>query len=117
MLATATNNMHMFESGVAKYVAQQFIASMSTNVQASVNFLLEKMFVAPLWSSRKKDYPRTNFSGGATSLTMLSSHHWPGMLLAFLLVLLTPEGKEACKNCFADDDCEEPDIDWDDAYL
>jgi hypothetical protein len=42
----------------------------------------------------------TNFHGGATDLTMLSSHHWPGMAFSFLLMLLTPTGRELCSNCF-----------------
>ena len=61
-------------------------------------------------------FSRMNFSGGACSLTMLSSHHWPGMTTAFLVLLLTKEGKEACKDCFAfqdGEDAPEPDYKWD----
>jgi hypothetical protein len=46
---------------------------------------------------------------------MLSSHHWPGMMFAFLLLLLTPMGAEICCSCFLDKDVEEPDYDWDSA--
>jgi hypothetical protein len=46
-------------------------------------------------------------------LTMLSSHHWPGMMFTFLLLLLTPRGAEICSSCFLDKDVEEPDYDWD----
>jgi hypothetical protein len=46
---------------------------------------------------------------------MLSSHHWPGMMLAFLLLLLTPRGAEICCSCFLDKDVKEPDYDWDSA--
>jgi hypothetical protein len=48
-------------------------------------------------------------------LTMLSSHHWPGMIFAFLLLLLTPRGAKICCSCFLDEDVEEPDYDWDSA--
>jgi hypothetical protein len=46
---------------------------------------------------------------------MLSSHHWPGMMFAFLLLLLTPMGAEIYCSCFLDEDVEEPDYDWDSA--
>jgi hypothetical protein len=48
-------------------------------------------------------------------LTMLSSHHWPGMMFAFLLLLLTPRGAEICSSCFLNEDIEESDYDWDSA--
>jgi hypothetical protein len=75
---------------------------------------VEKLFV-PIRSTKKSDFPRMNFKGGATSLTMLSSHHWPGMMLAFFMMLLTPEGWEVCKDCFQKEDMEIPDVNWKDA--
>jgi hypothetical protein len=65
--------------------------------------------------SNSQNFLRTNFHGGATRLTMLSSHHWPGMMLAFLLSLLSPMGAEICCSCFLDEDVEEPNYDWDSA--
>jgi hypothetical protein len=44
------------------------------------------------------------FRNGATNLTMLSSHHWPGMAFAFLLVILSDKGKEITKDCFQEED-------------
>ncbi len=46
---------------------------------------------------------------------MLSSHHWPGMMFAFLLLLLTPRHAEICSSCFVNEDIEEPHYDWDSA--
>jgi hypothetical protein len=37
------------------------------------------------------------------------------MALSFLMMLLSEEGKDACKKCFAKDDAPEPPYDWDDA--
>jgi hypothetical protein len=65
--------------------------------------------------SNSQNFLRTNFSGGATRLTMLSSHHWPGMMFAFLLLLFTPRGAEICCSCFLEEDVKEPDYDWDSA--
>jgi hypothetical protein len=57
-------------------------------------------------------FSRTNFSGGACSLTMLSSHHWPGMTTVFLVALLTEEGCLACKQ---DDNGPKPKYNWENA--
>jgi hypothetical protein len=65
--------------------------------------------------SNSQNFLRTNFCGGAMHLMMLSSHHWPGMMFAFLLLLLTPMGAEICCSCFLDEDVEEPNYDWDSA--
>jgi hypothetical protein len=47
---------------------------------------------------------------------MLSSHHWPGMMFAFLLLLLTPRDAEIFSSCFLNEDVEEPDYNWDSAH-
>jgi hypothetical protein len=52
------------------------------------------------------------FRNRANNLTMLSSHHWPGMAFAFLLVILSDKGKEITKDCFQEEDAPEPDFDW-----
>jgi hypothetical protein len=65
--------------------------------------------------SNSQNFLCTNFCGGTMHLMMLSSHHWPGMMFAFLLLLLTPRGAEICCSCFLDKDIEEPNYDWDSA--
>jgi hypothetical protein len=112
--ATAPDMMHVAESGIFKYLLNVFIDSMPNATKAKVDTLVEKLFV-PIRSTKKSDFPRMNFKGGATSLTMLSSHHWPGMMLAFFMMLLTPEGQEVCKDCFQKEDMEIPDVNWKDA--
>jgi hypothetical protein len=87
---------------------------MPNATKAKVDALVEKLFF-PIRSTKKSDFPRMNFKGGVTSLTMLSSHHWPGMMLAFFIMLLTPEGREVCKDCFQKEDMEIPDVNWKDA--
>jgi hypothetical protein len=97
MLATPSDMMHLYESGILKQVCQSFTNSVSTNVKVSIDNLMEDIF----WSqhttlSSSTNFLCTNFHGGATHLTMLSSHHWPGMACSFLLMLLTPlEGNYA----------------------
>jgi hypothetical protein len=49
------------------------------------------------------------------SLTLLSSHEWPGMTFTFLVVLLSPKGRQICQDCFQDEDVPENDHDWESA--
>jgi hypothetical protein len=115
-LATPLDMMHLFESGIVKHVCQTFVDSISTDVRVRVDNLMETLFRSQRMTlSNSQNFLRTNFRGGATRLTMLSSHHWPGMMFAFLLLLLTPTGAEICCSCFLDEDVEEPDYDWDSA--
>jgi hypothetical protein len=109
-LATPSDMMHLFESGIVKRVCQTFVDSMSTDVRVRVDNLMETLFrLQRTTLSNSQNFLRTNFRGGATRLTMLSSCHWPGMMFAFLLLLLTPRGAEICCSCFLDNDVEEPD--------
>jgi hypothetical protein len=112
-LALPTDMMHANEGGLIKYVNKLFVGSMPLSVQVEVDLLIERLFVGNRQSGKDR-FSRTNFSGGACSLTMLASHHWPGMTTAFLMMLLTEEGKKACKDCFAfkDEDGPKPDYNW-----
>jgi hypothetical protein len=94
-----------------KYVLLVFVDSMTVNVRAEFDELVEKYFVG-LRSTKNKEFLRTNFKGGATSLSMLNSHHWPGMAFSFLLTLLTEAGSKACTSCFQEEDVVEPVVDW-----
>jgi hypothetical protein len=115
-LATPSDMMHLFESGIVKRVCQTFVDSMSTDIRVRVDNLMETLFCLQRTTlSNSQNFLCTNFRGGIMHLTMLSSHHWPGMMFAFLLLLLTPTGAEICCSCFLDEDVEEADYDWDSA--
>jgi hypothetical protein len=115
-LATPSDKMHLFESGIVKRVCQMFVDSMSTDIRVQVDNLMETLFRSQRMTlSNSQNFLHTNFGGGAMHLMMLSSHHWPGMMFAFLLLLLTPMGAETCSSCFLNKDVEEPDYDWDSA--
>jgi hypothetical protein len=115
-LTTPLDMMHLFESGIVKRVCQMFVDSMSTNIRVRVDNLMETLFrLQRKTLSNSQNFLCTNFCGGATRLTMLSSHHWPGMMFAFLLLLLTPRGAEICSGCFLNKDIKESDYDWDSA--
>jgi hypothetical protein len=115
-LTTPLDMMHLFESGIVKRVCQTFVDSMSTNIRVRVDNLMETLFrLQRKTLSNSQNFLCTNFCGGATRLTMLSSHHWPGMMFTFLLLLLTPRGAEICSSCFLNKDIEESNYDWDSA--
>jgi hypothetical protein len=117
MLATPSDMMHLFKSGIIKCVCQIFVDSMSTDVRVQVDNLMETLFrLQRTTLSNSQNFFCTNFCGGVMHLMMHSSHHWPGMMFAFLLLLLTPSrGAEICSSCFLDEDVGEPDYDWDSA--
>jgi hypothetical protein len=115
-LATPSNMMHLFESGIIKCVFQTFVNSMSTNVRVQVDNLMETLFqLQRTRLSNSQNFLCMKFRGGATHHTMLSSPHWLGMMFAFLFLLLTPQGEDICSSCFQDDDIKEPDYNWDSA--
>jgi hypothetical protein len=116
-LTTPLDMMHLFESGIVKCVCQMFVDSKSTDIRVQVDNLMETLFRSRRTTlSNSQNFLCTNFCGGTMHLTLLSSHHWPGMMFAFLLLLLTPRGGGGiCSSCFLDGDVEEPDYDWDSA--
>jgi hypothetical protein len=98
-LATPLDMTHLFEFVIVKRVCQMFVDSMSTNIRVPVDNLMETLFRSQRTTlSNSQNFLRTNFRGGAMRLTMLSSHHWPGMVFTFLLLLLTPRGAEICSS-------------------
>jgi hypothetical protein len=89
---------------------------MSTDVRVWVDNLMETLFHSQRTTlSNSQNFLCTNFCSSAMHLTMLSSHHWPGMMFAFLLLLLTPSSAEICCSYFLDEDVEEPNYNWDSA--
>jgi hypothetical protein len=84
---------------------------MSNSMQGQVDDLIEELFLTHR-SSCSLEFLQMKFRNRATNLTMLSSHHWPGMAFAFLLVILSNKGKEITKDCFQEEDAPEPNFDW-----
>jgi hypothetical protein len=96
-LATPLDMMHLFDSGIVKCVCQTFVDSMSTDVRVQVDNLMETLFRSQRMTlSNSQKFLCTNFRGGATHLTMLSSHQWPGMMFTFSCCCLLLQ----CRNLF-----------------
>jgi len=116
--ALAVDMMHAFEAGVIKYLNKVFVATLTPTLCSRVDELMEKLFCGHS-STAKKNHLRMNFSGGATSLTLLHAHEWPGMMMGFLVMLLTGEGRSLCQEtCFQTEDVVVPEImeSMDDTY-
>ena len=109
--AATPDLMHMFELGILKYILRIFIDTMPPRIRAQVDEHMDKMFVGTR-SSEKKESLRYDFTRGATSLTLLNAHHWPGLTMAFMVMLLTKEGQGICgKTCFTGEEAIVPEID------
>jgi hypothetical protein len=68
-LATPSDMMHLFESGIVKCVCQTFVDSMSTDVRVRVDNLMETLFHSQRTTlSNSQNFLRTNFCGGATHI-------------------------------------------------
>jgi hypothetical protein len=101
--ACTIDMMHLFENGWVSYVCQAFIRPMRTLNRTMLDLFVEKVFKGSR-SSRRKFFPRTNFSVGITSLTQLASHEWIGVLLTILMAAQTHMGARILSGRLHDSD-------------
>jgi hypothetical protein len=101
--ACTVDPMHLFEGGWCASVAKAFVRPLRTRVRMELDILLERIHISSRSSVRDR-FPRINFSGGATSMTQIASHEWPGVLLAYLIALQMPQGKKLITSRLDDDD-------------
>jgi hypothetical protein len=101
--ACTIDMMHLFENGWVSYVCQAFIRPMRTLNRTMLDLFVDKVFKGSR-SSRRKFFPRTNFSGGITSLTQLASHEWIGVLLTILMTAQTHMGARILSRRLHDSD-------------
>ena len=83
--ATPTDLMHAFLEGILKYALCLYAESLTPKQQAAIDTLVDNM-MGNLRSSKKKDFPRVNFTHGITNLTFLTAEEWAGIALTYLLV-------------------------------
>lgn len=106
--ATPGDLMHMVELGIFPYILTELVNSMPPSVKGKSDCLMEYLFRSVKTRSEKDNCLRMNFTKGCTTLTLLKAHEWPGLALSFLVMLLTDEGKEITKKCFAEQDIDLP---------
>lgn len=89
----AIDLMHSFSGGIAKQVCFVFISFMSTECKEYLESLIDRVLV-PLRSSERYNFPRMNFTKGATNLTLLSCREWVGLLTAITVCCSTYSGEK-----------------------
>ena len=90
--ATPTDLMHAFLEGILKYALRLFVESLTPKQRAAIDTIVDDM-MGNLRSSKKKDFPRVNFTHGITNLTFLTAEEWAGVALAYLLVCRSHRGR------------------------
>jgi hypothetical protein len=91
--ATPGDFMHMFDSGVIKYVVKCTLDSIGDQKKAALDLLVDDLFCNHR-SSLKSEYPRNNFAKGFTNLTLITSNEWAGCLFTLALLCSTDAGQE-----------------------
>ena len=101
--ACTVDLMHAFEAGVVVHVVKAFVSGMSTKTQGKVDDMVDTMFLEHR-SSERDTYPRTNFSKGCSNMKLLQAFEWPGLLIVYLVMTQTYQGRSILKYRFDDDD-------------
>lgn len=115
LAATPPDLMHMFELGILSYLLQIFVGTMTPTVKEELDAYMDRLF-QNIRSSERANHYRYDFTRGATSLTLLNAHHWPGLTMVYLITLLTEEGKKICKSSFTENGCVEIPVYLDKAF-
>jgi hypothetical protein len=77
-LATPLDMMHLFKLGKVKHVCKMFVDSMSTDIRAPVDNLMETLFhLQRTTLSNSQNFLRTNFRSGTMHFTMLITGQHP----------------------------------------
>lgn len=91
--------MHIF-SALMKTLFQLLISPLSDNEKCLLDMAVNEM-MGGLHSGEKKNFPRTFFSNGVTSVTMLTAGEWVGSLLMTLMLLNSNRGALLMNQCLS----------------
>jgi hypothetical protein len=84
--------MHAVEEGILNYVLVVFLGTLSVDLQAQVDDLASQMFQQCPSQTERRNFPRTNFTKGITSLSFLAAHERVGLILSLYLLGTTDKG-------------------------
>ena len=110
--ACAPDIMHLLELGLIAYVLTVFVQSMTNAVRAAMDELVDASF--EIRSSVKATHLRMNFARGSTSITLLTAKEWPGLMMAYLVILKS--SPETFVKSFCPDDMESTPIPANETY-
>jgi hypothetical protein len=91
--------MHIF-SQLMKTLFQLLVSPMSDNEKSMLDTAVNEM-MGGLQSGEKQNFPRTFFSHGVTSITMLTAGEWVGSLLMTLMLLNSKRGAALMDQCLS----------------
>jgi hypothetical protein len=90
LVPTTVDPMHAFEEGIVLYILAAVINPMTNGMKSRLDELALALIKSNKWNS---DYPRMNFSGGFSSLTLLTADEKVRKLMLVWLILQTNQGK------------------------
>ena len=89
--STPVDPMHAFEEGIVPNIMSVILDPLPDSAKTNLDALALSIVSANRWD---KDYPRMNFSGGFSSLTLLTADEKVGKMLLLWLTMHTTLGKD-----------------------
>ncbi|KAG9294770.1 hypothetical protein G9A89_021668 [Geosiphon pyriformis] len=89
--STPVDPMHAFEEGIVPNILSVILDPLPDSLKSNLDALALSIVAANRWD---KDYPRMNFSGGFSSLTLLTADKKVGKMLLLWIIMHTKLGKD-----------------------
>ena len=89
--STPVDPMHAFEEGIVPNILSVILDPLADSVKSNLDALALGIVAGNRWD---KDYPRMNFSGGFSSLTLLTADEKVGKMLLLWIIMHTTLGKD-----------------------
>lgn len=87
--STPVDPMHAFEEGIVPNIMSVILDPLPESSKTSLDALAMQIVACNRWDP---DYPRLNFSGGFSSLTLLTADEKVGKMLLLWIIMQTPLG-------------------------
>jgi hypothetical protein len=96
--STPVDPMHAFEEGIVPNIMSVILDPLPDSAKTNLDALALSIVAANRWD---KDYPRMNFSGGFSSLTLLTADEKVGkMLLLWLWISIITTHRAGSSDCY-----------------
>ncbi len=93
--ATPTDLMHAFLEGVMTYAIRVFAAQLTPKQKASVDAVVDVIFIKENRTSERRNFPRVSYAKGITNLTLLTADEWGGVAFTLLILSMMERGRAA----------------------
>ena len=93
--STPTDLMHAFEEGIIPYILHIVFDPMSNKLLSEIDIYMDSLLSKEkLRSSEREYFPRINFTRGFSRLTLLTAAEKIGALMALVIFIRTPIGRQ-----------------------